>query len=452
MMRTSYVLVVVAACANAPAVSSVEENTTVCGSGPTVKGMDVSYYQGTIDWNAVAADGVVYAFIRTSDGSFHDPQFDNYWAQSRAAGVKHGAYHFFRPESDPIAQADYLLGKIGGKLEADDLPPVLDVEAADGIAAANIASGIQQWSDHVEAAIGRKPIIYTGMYFWQDSVGNASMPQNPLWHAQYTSASCPSIASSWSDWTFWQYTSTGSVGGISGGVDVDRFNGDATAFQGFLGPPGPAAPCGTIDAAGGMIDNGDACYVAGGPAAGIRHVATSGMDQNLDWTHTTANATEQNYAEWTLNFAEAGNYEVQVYTAAAFAQSKQAKYVVTAADGPHDVVIDQTAVDGWQSLGTFAFAMGGSQSVHVGDNTGEPEANNVQLVFDAVQLVRDDGQGSGSGSGSGSGDGSGSGSGSGDGTTPPAPGGGCSTGGGLGGSAGGGLVVMLGLVLRRRRR
>src|SRR5947209_6598600 len=160
MRNRAFVLVMVAACANAPAVSSVEDNTTVCGAGPTVKGIDVSYYQGTINWTSVKNDGVVYAFIRTSDGSYHDPQFDTYWAESRAAGVKHGAYHFFRPASDPIVQADYLLSKIGGKLAADDLPPVLDVEAADGVSAANIAAGVKKWSDHVEAALGRKPIIY----------------------------------------------------------------------------------------------------------------------------------------------------------------------------------------------------------------------------------------------------------------------------------------------------
>lgn len=432
-------LVLVAACASTPAETSASEATTVCGSGPTVKGIDVSYYQGTINWTSVKNDGVVYAFIRTSDGTYHDPNFDSYWAGSRAAGIKHGAYHFFRPEGDPIAQADYVLSKIGGKLEADDLPPVLDVEVADSVSAANIAAGVKAWSDHVAAAIGRQPIIYTGKYFWVDNVGNADLHQDPLWHAQYTTASCPDIASSWSDWQFWQYSSSGSVAGISGNVDMDRFNGDETAFKAILGPPGP---CGTIDAAGGLIDDGDACYTAGGPSAGIRHVTDSGMDHNLDWTHTTDLASEENFGEWTLNFAEAGNYEVQVYTAASYAQSKQAKYVVTAADGPHDVMIDQTATDGWQTLGTFAFAAGGSQSVHLGDNTGEAAADNVQIVFDAVQLMRDDGTGSGSDTGSGSGSGPGN-PGNGNAT------GGCQAGGGAGS---GGLVLALGLVLRRRRR
>src|SRR5262245_6657499 len=96
------------------AVSSGEQGTTVCGVGPTVAGIDVSKYQGTIDWNAVAASGVRYAFIRASDGAnYSDPNFSTYWADSRAAGVKHGAYQFFRPGQDAIAQADLLLSRIG---------------------------------------------------------------------------------------------------------------------------------------------------------------------------------------------------------------------------------------------------------------------------------------------------------------------------------------------------
>jgi GH25 family lysozyme M1 (1,4-beta-N-acetylmuramidase) len=457
IVKRTCLLVLVAACTDAStyapkSLSDVEQDTTVCGVGPTVKGIDVSYYQGSINWTSVKNDGVVYAFIRTSDGTYHDPNFDTYWSGSRAAGIKHGAYHFFRPEDDPITQADYLLSKIGGSLKADDLPPVLDVEVADGISAANIAAGVKRWSDHVEAAIGRKPIIYTGMYFWRDSVGNPDMHSDPLWHAQYTTASCPDIASTWPTWTLWQYTSTGAIAGISGSVDVDRFNGDKTAFDSFLGPPGTCGdgtcgsgedkiscpedcgPCATIDAGGGMIDNGSACYTAGGPPAGIRHVTTAGMKNTLDWTHTTALSYEQNFGQWDFYLAQAGTYEVQVYTDKAYAQSKQAKYQIKTSAGTKEKTIDQTAVDGWQSLGTFDFAQGGHQYVHVGDNTGEPEANNVQLVFDAVQLIP---TGEGSGSGSGSGDGGGGG-----GTHT----GGCSTGGGMG------ILLAFALVGLRRRR
>jgi MYXO-CTERM domain-containing protein len=448
-------------------VKSEEQATTVCGLGPTVKGIDVSFYQGNINWTQVKASGVHYAQIRVSDGlGVHDPKFDTYWHDSRVAGVKHGAYQFFEPGQDPIAQADYLLSKIGNEIKSDDMPPMLDVEVTGGLGPAAVAANVKKWVDHVTNKLGRRPIIYTGYYFWRDSVGNANQGASPLWHAQYTTASCPDINKPpWSTWTFWQYTSTGSVGGIAGNVDVDRFNGDLNAFNAFLGPPGTCGdhtcganedkiscpedcgPCGTIDAAGGVIDNGDACYATGGPQTYIRHVTTAGMGNNLDWTMADEDPTEADYVDWTFFFAEAGKYKVEVYTPAPYAESTQADYIVTASGQNQKVVIDQSAVDGWQSLGEFDFAAGGHQGVHLGDNTGELVSLSHKLVFDAVQITPVD-DGSGSGSGSGSGDGSGDGSANDPGTGSKSVAGGCSTSGG----GGAGLLLAVAAVGVRRRR
>ncbi len=221
---------------------------------------------------------------------------------------------------------------------------------------------------------------------------------------------------------------------------VDRIH-DGTliyAATSSLAPPVGAPSCGTIDAAGGVVDNGDACFATGGPAAGLHAVTTAGMGDSLVWTHATSEATEQNFAEWTLDFAQAGRYRVEVYTAAAFAQSKQAHYVVHAGTTDHTVVLDQTALDGYQSLGDFDFAQGGQQLVHLGDNTGEPPGT-VQLVFDAVRITPSDG---GAGQASEPGDGEP------DAHPDGSAIGGCSTSG-----RGAGLGFALALVgLRRRRR
>jgi hypothetical protein len=151
--------------------------------------------------------------------------------------------------------------------------------------------------------------------------------------------------------------------------------------------PEDCGVCGTIAAAGGVIDNGDSCFLDGGPATGLRSVTTAGYNDNLVWTHTTDDAAQQNFAEWSFNFASAGRYQVEVYTAAAYAQSKQASYVIHAGIADNNVTLDQTAVDGWQSLGEFDFAAGAHQYVELGDNTGEPNSDDVQLVFDAVRLT-----------------------------------------------------------------
>jgi GH25 family lysozyme M1 (1,4-beta-N-acetylmuramidase) len=388
-------------------VESIDQGATVCGVGPTLKGIDVSKYQPDIDWSRVAADDVSFAFIRVSDGvNYIDSKFASHWAGSRAAGIKHGAYQFFRPGQDPIAQAEILLDAIGRKLEADDLPPVIDVEASDGQSAAVIKEKVGQWIDHVKGVIGREPIIYTGFYFWRDSVGAPDFTGSPLWHAQYSTASCPNIAPPWGTWAFWQYTDSGTVDGISGGVDMNRFNGDAAAFAQLLGPSGACGdgtcgagetsitcasdcgPCGTIGYAGGVIDDGDACFESGGPASSMRKVDGTGKDGDLVWTHTTDDDAEANFGQWHFHFEEGGTYTVEVYTDAVYAKSKQAKYVVQAGAASTDVVVDQTAVDGWQSIGEFAFEAGGEQWVRVGDNTGEALANKIQLSFDAVRVTR----------------------------------------------------------------
>jgi len=434
------------------AIASIDQAATVCGSGPTLKGIDVSYYQGSIDWARVAADDVKFAFVRVSDGTTYiDNKFSTYWAGSRAHGIKHGAYQFFRPGQDPIEQAEILLDAIGRKLEPDDLPPVIDVEASDGQSAAVIKEKVGLWIDHVKSVLGRDPIIYTGFYFWRDSAGAPDFTSSPLWHAQYSSASCPNIAPPWQSWAFWQYTSTGTIDGISGDVDVNRFNGDEAAFAQLLGTGGSCGdgacgagetsiscaadcgPCGTIGYAGAVIDDGDACFEEGGPDSGMRHVDTSGKDGDLIWTHTTADTDEANFGQWHFHFEEGGQYQVEVYTDAAFAKSKQAKYVVQAGAASTDVVIDQSAVDGWQNLGTFTFETGGEQWVRVADNTGEALTEKVQLAFDAIRVTRVEYRTD-------------------DTMEPPGDGGGCNAGGGgAGGGLGLALATMLGVRRKRRR-
>ncbi len=418
------------------AVSDLEQEATVCGSGPTVKGIDVSYYQATIDWTKAKADGVEYAFIRVSDGlATIDTKFDTNWAQTRAKGILHGAYQFFRPSQDPIAQADLLLSKIGTPMP-DDLPPVIDVEADGGLTPAQVSAKVRIWIDHVKAAIGKRPIVYTGYYFWRDQVGGDESA-SPLWHAQYSTTACPNIAPPWQDWAFWQYSSSGAVNGIAGNVDMNRFNGTRAELEAMLMGGGAAVSCGKLPADGGTIDDGDGCFVGGGPAGSMRHVATAGEGGDLVWTHTTEDATEANYGQWNLDLTEAGRYQVEVYTAAAYAESKQARYTVHASGVAHEVVIDQSATDGWQSLGEVELAAGGDQWVHLADNTGELLSNNVQLVFDAVRITR---VASGPG---------GDGSGSDDPMTPDGGNGGCNAGGGSGSA---GLAIALAALVARRRR
>ena len=228
----------------------------VCAQGATTMGVDVSYYQGNIDWAKAKAAGVKYAFVRLSDGTtFRDPKFAQNWSGTKANGIIRGAYQFFRPSQNVNTQADMMIAAIG-TYQPGDLPPVIDVEADGGLSPATVAARVRQWVDRVKGALGVDPIVYTGYYFWRDEVGAPSgYANNALWVAAYSSQ-CPNVPSPWMRWTFWQYTDSGSVNGIPGNVDMNRFNGDLAALQAFAnasgsggGPTTPPMPTGSCTSA-----------------------------------------------------------------------------------------------------------------------------------------------------------------------------------------------------------
>lgn len=197
----------------------------VCADGATLQGIDVSYWQGTIDWQKVAGAGVDFAYIRLSYGDvFRDPKFDANWQGALAAGVARGAYQFFKPSQSTDEQAQMMIDALAD-MQAGDLPPVLDVEVTDGSSKAAVAAKVKSWVGQVQAATGVTPIVYSGSYFWRDDVGGAKDESaDPFWIAQYTTK-CPSLPLPWQRWTLWQYSNRGSIAGIHGYVDLDKFNG-----------------------------------------------------------------------------------------------------------------------------------------------------------------------------------------------------------------------------------
>lgn len=202
-----------------------EHEITVCGHGPTVEGIDVSSWQGAIDWDAVGRSGIGFAIVRIGDGTYRDSRFRENWDGAGRVGLLRGAYLFFEPDIDPDVQADIVVAAVG-RLGPGDLPVTIDVEApGPGVSPAEYTRRIHRWVDRVTAGTGREPIVYTGRYYWDPFVASSDFRHLPLWHAQYTSAACPNINDRWSDWTFWQYTSSGSIAGIGGRVDRNRFNG-----------------------------------------------------------------------------------------------------------------------------------------------------------------------------------------------------------------------------------
>lgn len=202
-------------------------NTGPSSDPAGVRGIDVSHYQGIIDWSSVAKAGMAFAFIKATDGtSAHpDPQFQTNWSGSHAAGLLRGAYHFYRPGEDPRQQAMSFLKAVQPK--PGDLPPVLDIETSGE--PREIIEGIQTWLTGVELGAGKRPILYTNPSFWA-GLKTSGFGGYPLWIAHYGVAA-PKIPEGWRTWTFWQFSESRSIQGIKGHVDFDVFQGTLPDLQ-----------------------------------------------------------------------------------------------------------------------------------------------------------------------------------------------------------------------------
>ncbi len=188
----------------------------------SARGIDVSHFQGTVDWQAVRQAGVEFAFVKATDGlTWVDPQWATNWPAMSAAGVLRGAYHFFEPGDDAAEQADFFLQTV--QPAAGDLPPALDVETVGGSSAA-LWEGVETWLQIVASAVGAPPFLYLSPDFAADNQAPASLAAYPLWVAEY-GVSAPSLPAGWSDWLIWQSSETGSVAGVTGSVDLDVSNG-----------------------------------------------------------------------------------------------------------------------------------------------------------------------------------------------------------------------------------
>lgn len=219
------------------------------------EGIDISGFQPTVNWAQVVASGKVFAFIKASEGTtLVDSQFAQHWANAKSTGILRGAYHFFRPEVDPVAQAQHFLAQLAG--DKGELPPVLDVEVVDNTPLPKIAAAVSTWVEYVNANYGR-PLIYTMPGFWDllpaiPSINAAA----DVWVAHW-GVSAPSVPTDWSNWTFWQYTNKASVAGIPGTSDMDdnRFNGSYGGLLAYASgsvTPVPSPPVFNLDTTKGV--------------------------------------------------------------------------------------------------------------------------------------------------------------------------------------------------------
>jgi GH25 family lysozyme M1 (1,4-beta-N-acetylmuramidase) len=197
-------------------------------------GIDVSHYQGTINWSSVKSAGIQFAYIKATESTnYKDPTFNANYLNAYNAKVIRGAYHYAQPgSSSGAAQATYFAAN-GGAWSADNLtlPGMLDLEGGCyGLSTSAMQSWILDFYNTYKAKTGRDVVIYTSASWWNSCTGGWSgmSARSPLNAASWTSAADPTIPSGFPFATIWQYTDAGSVSGVSGAVDRDRFNGTST--------------------------------------------------------------------------------------------------------------------------------------------------------------------------------------------------------------------------------
>lgn len=217
----------------------------------TILGIDVSHYQGTINWAQVNAAGKTFAYIKATEGvSYTDPTYSTYIVNGSSAGIIMGSYHFARPETNTaVDEANYYLSVASSSIGTNRLPPALDLEdpptgagLTSYFSSAALTAWAQTWMTTVYNATGIQPVIYTSASI--AAYLNSSINTYKLWIANpgTSSGTPPSNIGVWTTWAFKQYSWTGTVSGISGSVDLDVYNGTVTDFNNLIGTVPCTAP------------------------------------------------------------------------------------------------------------------------------------------------------------------------------------------------------------------
>lgn len=203
--------------------------------GYQVHGIDISHHQGAIDWTHLQQTRqgpfpIQFVFLKASEGGdYLDPTFLAHFDSARAHGFIRGAYHFYNPKTDPVRQADFFIRTV--KLEAGDLPPVLDIEKR-GKDEQVLRRDLKIWLDRIEQHYRVKPILYTSYKFKTRYLNDSVFNSYPYWIAHYYVDSVEYRG----QWKFWQHTDVGTLPGISEQVDLNLFNGSLDELKQLVIP------------------------------------------------------------------------------------------------------------------------------------------------------------------------------------------------------------------------
>jgi len=200
-----------------------------------ISGIDVSGYQGNIDWDKVKDDGFKFAYIKATEGKdFTDSEFAVNWGNAKKAGIKRGAYHFFTFGSRGIEQAAHFISVVPN--EENCLPPVIDVEFGGNSSKISskeiLQKELRDFIYQIEKNYNRKPILYVTHEAYEAYI-MGDFEDYSIWIRDVIKF--PRIKDN-RNWSIWQYNNRGRVNGISEFVDLNVFNGDGLDFDKYTKP------------------------------------------------------------------------------------------------------------------------------------------------------------------------------------------------------------------------
>lgn len=202
-----------------------------------IRGVDVSSYQGVIDWNILSQQDIDFAFIKATEGSnLQDSKFTYNWGNARNTKLKIGAYHFFSYDSSGMAQAKNFIQTVPN-LERM-LPPVVDIEfyrdnEKNPISKQTTSEILDELLNELEKHYRKKPIIYATQKSYELYIKGAYQ-SNPIWIRDIIKT--PTLPDK-RNWTFWQYSPRKILKGYSGEekyIDMNVFNGTKSDFENFV--------------------------------------------------------------------------------------------------------------------------------------------------------------------------------------------------------------------------
>ncbi len=200
-------------------------------NGYSIRGVDVSHYQGKIDWEKLANAKVdkrpiKFIFIKATEGlEMVDKCFKHNFKSAYENNITRGAYHYFIPSASARLQALHFIKTV--PLETGDLPPVLDIERTGGLTTKQLQDSALVWLNIVGKHYQTKPILYTYHKFKEKHLNTPQFDQYPYWIAHYYVDTLEYKG----DWKFWQHTDRGTVDGIEGDVDLNCYNGSMYDFE-----------------------------------------------------------------------------------------------------------------------------------------------------------------------------------------------------------------------------